>query len=137
MISELSIYISVSYISEPEIRNSYSCCFLGQGLFGPKFLDHCFVVITNGKNLYMKTNLATYLEEERDSDFGKLLNDTVKRRVIVVENSEETMYGRREQRLQVIRMIAANMHGTFTNDAIMEVLSSWRYANNMVLLYSL
>ena len=85
----------------------------------------------------MKTNLATYLEEERDSDFGKLLNDTVKRRVIVVENSEETMYGRREQRLQVIRMIAANMHGTFTNDAIMEVLSSWRYANNIVLLYSL
>ena len=82
------------------------------------------MVITHGWKLCRQTTLANYLKQEKDSDFGKLLNDTVKKRVAIVETSEESTYGRKEQREQMIRMIADNMHGTFTNDAIMEVTLS-------------
>ena len=65
--------------------------------------------MTNGNNLTHHGNLKEFLESENGTDFGHLLNDTLERRVIAVENAEQTAYGRTKQRRQIIRMIAEHV----------------------------
>ena len=62
--------------------------------------------MTNGNNLTDHGSLTEFLESENGTDFGHLLNETLVRRVIAVENTEQTEYGRTKQRRQIIRMIA-------------------------------
>ena len=80
------------------------------------------MVITHGDCLVQHTTLADYVFTETNtaSDFGKLLME-VEKKIIMVENSDKTVYSREQQRQQIIRMIAANVNGVYTNDAFREV----------------
>ena len=75
-------------------------------------MDHCFIILTNGYLLSQPT-LADFLESESDTELGHLLKITINRRVIAIENSEKTHYGRKEQRQQIIRLVASYVKGAY------------------------
>ena len=93
-----------------------------QELLGPEFLEHCFLIITNGYNILEHKTLREYLESETGTAFGSLLTQIGHNKVIAAESSEKTQYGRTEQQQQIIRMIAENVRGVYTNEAQKKVL---------------
>ena len=91
--------------------------FIFQKELVPDFLEHCFLIITHGYNILQHTTMREYLESETGTAFGSLLTQIGPTKVIAVENSEKTEYGRTEQQQQIVRMIAANVKGVYTNKA--------------------
>ena len=78
--------------------------------------------MTHGNDLLRHTTLADYIHQERDSPVGKLLKAVGAGKVIVVENSEETKYGRLEQQKQLIRMLASQAKGVYNDGALRKVI---------------
>ena len=72
------------------------------------FLDHCYLIFTNGND----RNVHTMLEEEKDSHFGKLLN-VIDRRFVIVDNASRSEYFRRALRKRALGMIAEHVSRLF------------------------
>ena len=72
----------------------------------------------------MQISLNDFIEEEykQKSPMGEIMCDSLKKRVIVVENNSTSEYFRQLQREQLIRLIAESHSGGYVNKAMHKVM---------------
>ena len=85
------------------------------------------MILTYGEQLYTgnkdtHTSLVKKLDQERANDFGKLLIEKMKMKVIAVNNREESFYFKEQLRKQVVRLVAANVTKPYTNISFEQVI---------------
>ena len=91
-----------------------------QGLFGPTFVNCCYIVITHGNGI--TKSLADYVRDQAGTPLGQIMNSTLRGRIIAVENSCEGSYFRQGQQKQVLRFIASSTgDAMYTNEDMQQV----------------
>ena len=78
-------------------------------MFGKKFLDCCFLVMSHGSGI--EKGLGNHIEDEisAKSRFGTIIKEDLNRNVFAVENYCGVPYLRKKQQEHIIRQLAGHI----------------------------